>query len=207
MMQHVCFTDVMNNGHRRLCSSARWGRHIRVDLVPWVVGERALGGSVLEIGPGPGLTTDVLRSRTRRITAVEADDKAATRLQRRLTGANVTVVHADAVAMPFRSGRFTAAAAMTMLHHVPTVAAQDALLAEARRVLRPGAWLLGVDSLDSPGFRAFHTGDVCVPIDPATFGSRLSDAGFVDVEVELGDGAVRFAGRVPTAGPPIEEGA
>jgi ubiquinone/menaquinone biosynthesis C-methylase UbiE len=187
----------MNRGHRQLCASARWGRYIRDELVPWVVGERQLGGSVLEIGPGPGLTTDALRSRTRRLTAVEADATAAASLQRRMTGANVTVIHADAVAMPFRSNRFTAAAAMTMLHHVPTVEAQDALLSEARRVIRPGAWLLGVDSMDSPGFRAFHKDDVCVPIDPATFGSRMGDAGFVDVEVELGDEAVRFAGRVP----------
>jgi SAM-dependent methyltransferase len=197
----------MNRGHRQLCASARWGRYIRDELVPWVVGDRPLGGSVLEIGPGPGLTTDVLRSRTRRLTAVEADAKAATKLERRMADGNVTVVHADAVDMPFRSSRFTAGAAMTMLHHVPTVAAQDALLSEARRVLRPGAWLLGIDSLDSPGFRVFHKGDVCVPIDPATFRSRLRDAGFVDIEVELGDGVVRFAGRVPITGPSIQEGA
>jgi SAM-dependent methyltransferase len=197
----------MNRGHRELCASARWGRYIQDELVPWVVGDRSLGGSVLEIGPGPGLTTEVLRSRTRRLTAVEADAKAATSLRRRMTGTNVTVVHADAVSMPLRSSRFTAGVAMTMLHHVPTVAAQDALLAEAHRVLRPGAWLIGVDSLDSPGFRAFHKGDVCVPIDPATFGSRLRNAGFADVEVELGEDVVRFAGRVPMAGPSIEEGA
>ncbi len=197
----------MNRNHRELCASARWGRYIRDELVPWVIGDRPLGGSVLEIGPGPGLTTDVLRSRTRRLTAVEADARAAASLQRRMIGTNVTVVNADAAAMPLRSSRFTAGVAMTMLHHVSTVAAQDALLAETRRVLRPGAWLVGVDSLDSPGFRAFHKGDVCVPIDPATFGTRLSDAGFVDVEVELGDDVVRFAGRVPMAGPSIEEGA
>ena len=82
----------MNRGHRQLCASARWGRYIRDELVPWVVGERPLGGSLLEIGPGPGLTTDVLRSRTRRLTAVEADAKAAASLQQRLAGANVTVV-------------------------------------------------------------------------------------------------------------------
>lgn len=197
----------MNRGHRQLCASARWGRYIRDELVPWVVGTRPLGGSVLEIGPGPGLTTDVLRARTRRLTAVEADAKAAASLQRRMTGANVTVVHADAVAMPFRSSRFTAGAAMTMLHHVPTIAAQNALLAEACRVLRPGAWLVGVDSIDSPGFRAFHKGDVCVPIDPATFGTRMVDAGFIDVEVEVGDDVIRFAGRVPMSGRSNEEGA
>ncbi len=187
----------MNRGHRELCASERWGKHIRETLVPWVLGDRPLGGSVLEIGPGPGLTTDVLRPLTRKVTAVEADGAAARRLAGRLAGTNVTVVNADATAMPFRSGRFSAGVAMTMLHHVPTVAAQDALLTEACRVLRPGAWMLGVDSLDSPGFRDFHRGDVCVPVDPGTLGRRLVDAGFVDVDVEVGDEAVRFAARRP----------
>ena len=88
----------MNRGHRQLCASARWGRYIRDDLVPWVVGDRPLGGSVLEIGPGPGLTTDVLRSRTRAADRRRGGRTAAASLQRRMTGANVTVVHADAVA-------------------------------------------------------------------------------------------------------------
>jgi SAM-dependent methyltransferase len=212
-MQHICFTVakmiglrspaeghqggtlLMNRGHRNLCASERWGDHIRDTLMPWVLGERVLGGSVLEIGPGPGLTTDLLRPRTRRLTAVESDRGVANALGQRLAGTNVTVINADAAAMPFRSGRFSAAIAMTMLHHVPSPEAQDALLTEACRVLRPGAWLLGVDSLDSPGFRDFHRGDVCVPVDPDTLGARLLDAGFVDVDVARGDDAVRFAAR------------
>jgi SAM-dependent methyltransferase len=187
----------MNRGHRELCASDRWGTYIRETLLPWVVGDRQLGGSTIEVGPGPGLTTDVLRSRTRRLTAVESDGRAAARLERRLAGTNVTVVEADGTALPFRSGRFSAGIAMSMLHHVPSADAQDALLAEMCRVLRSGAWMLGVDSLDSPGFRAFHRGDVCVPIHPGTFGRRLLDAGFVNVEVEVGDDAVRFAARRP----------
>jgi SAM-dependent methyltransferase len=194
----------MNSGHRELCASERWGTHIRETLVPWVLGDRSLGGSVLEIGPGPGLTTDVIRLRTRKVTAVEADSTAARRLERRLAGTNVTVIEADATAMPFRGGRFSAAIAMTMLHHVPTAEAQDALLAETCRVLRPGAWMLGVDSLDSPGFRDFHRDDVCVPVDPATLGRRLVKAGFVDVVVEVGEEAVRFAARRPVDHTPTE---
>jgi len=194
----------MTRGHRELCASKRWGAYIRDTLIPWVLGDRPLGGSVLEIGPGPGLTTDLLRTRTRRLTAVEADGRTAGALARRMAGSNVTVVHADATALPFRSGRFSAGVAMTMLHHVPSPAAQDALLAEACRVLRPGAWLLGVDSIDSPGFRGFHRGDVCVPVDPDSLGARLTAAGFVDVEVEVDtdEDAVRFAGRRPTS-PPV----
>ena len=185
----------MNRGHRELCASDEWGEYIRDELLPWVLGDRSLGGSVLEIGPGPGLTSDLLRSMTRRLTAVEADPAAAASLERRLEGTNVTVVNADGTDMPFRRGRFTAGIAMTMLHHVPGIGAQDALLAEAHRVLRPGSWLLGEDSLDGPGFRTFHRGDVCVPVDPAGFAPRLLAAGFTDADVERGDGVFRFAAR------------
>jgi SAM-dependent methyltransferase len=185
----------MNRNHRRLCASDEWGEYIRDELMPWVIGDRALGGSILEIGPGPGLTTDLLRRCTRRLTAVEADPEAAASLRRRLKGTNVIVVRADAGDMPFRRGRFTAGVAMTMLHHVPSVEAQDALLAEVRRVLRPGSWLVGEDSLDGPAFRDFHRGDVCVPVHPETLEARLCSAGFVEAEVERREDVVRFAAR------------
>ena len=105
------------------------------------------------------------------------------------------VLEADASDLPFDDGTFTGAAAMTMLHHVPTAAAQDALLAEACRVLRPGGWFVGVDSLDDPGFRDFHAGDVCLPVEPDTLEPRLRAAGFTEIEVERGDGTFRFAAR------------
>jgi SAM-dependent methyltransferase len=196
----MCFTKAMNRGHRELCASERWGTHIRETLVPWTIGARDLGQSVLEVGPGPGLTTDVLRTRTRRVTAVESDPSTAAALARRMAGTNVIVVRADATDLPFRAARFSAGIAMTMLHHVPSVEAQDALLAEMCRVLRPGAWMLGVDSLDSKGFRDFHRGDVCVPVDPETLEGRLLDAGFVgvDVDVDRVEEIVRFAARRPT---------
>ena len=97
--------------------------------------------------------------------------------------------------LPFRRGRFTAAVAMTMLHHVPTSEAQDALFAEASRVLRSGGWFVGVDSLDDPGFRGFHRGDVCNPVDPSGLARRLRAAGFSNASVELGDHVFRFAAR------------
>jgi SAM-dependent methyltransferase len=187
----------MNRNHQELCASDGWGEWLRDDLIPWVIGDRRLGGSVLEIGPGPGLSTDVLRSQTRRLTAIESDPRAAMALGHRLMGTNVTVVRGDATEMPFAGARFTAGVAMTMLHHVPSVAAQDLLLAEACRVLRPGGWLLGVDSLDDPGFREFHKGDICVPVDPGSLGSRLSAVGFTQPEVEEREGAVRFSARRP----------
>jgi hypothetical protein len=62
--------------------------------------------------------------------------------------------------------------------------------------------LIGVDSIDGPEWRELHMGDVCVPVEPATFPRRLLEAGFVDVEVERSTPAparrFRFAARVPS---------
>ncbi|MGZ4131145.1 MAG: class I SAM-dependent methyltransferase [Actinomycetota bacterium] len=185
----------MNSEHQQLCASDEWAEYLREEIVPWTLGERDLGGTVLEVGPGPGLSTELLRRRVRRLTAVENDDVAAAALATRLAGTNVTVVRADATDMPFAGNRFTSAVAFTMLHHVPSVAAQDAVFAESARVLRPGGWFLAADSLDDPGFREFHHGDVCVPVDPDTLVPRLRAAGFTDVDIERGEGVFRVAAR------------
>ena len=58
----------------------------------------------------------------------------------------------------FPDGRFSAALSFTMLHHVPSAELQDRLFAEVARVLQPGGFLAGVDSLDSEDFRALHDG-------------------------------------------------
>jgi SAM-dependent methyltransferase len=189
--------DPMNSDHRVFCASPEWGDYLRDELLPWVLGDRTLGDSALEVGPGPGLTSELLRPLTGRLTTVEADEETADALVKRFADTNVTVVHADAVRMPFSEATFSAAIALTMLHHVPSAAAQDAVLAEIRRVLRTDCWLLGEDSTDDPDFREFHLGDVCVPVDPATLGARLEAAGFVDPEIELGDHVVRFAAKRP----------
>ena len=60
-----------------------------------------MGDDVLEVGPGPGVTTDLLRIRTRRLTALEVDAAAAVALQKRLNSSGVCVVHGDGAAMPF----------------------------------------------------------------------------------------------------------
>lgn len=185
----------MNSEHRQLCASGEWGEYLRDEVVPWTLGERRLGDSVLELGPGPGLSTELLRLRVPRLTAVENDPAAAGSLAARFYGTNVSVVGADAIEMPFRAGRFSSAIAFTMLHHVPSVGAQDALFEEAARVLRPGGWFLAADSLDDPGFREFHRGDVCVPVDPDTLAPRLRAAGLTDVDIERGDGVFRVAAR------------
>ena len=61
----------MNQEHLTLCSSAEWAEAVQRWIIPWVLEAVDLGDDVLEVGPGPGLTTDVLRTRVARLTAVE----------------------------------------------------------------------------------------------------------------------------------------
>jgi ubiquinone/menaquinone biosynthesis C-methylase UbiE len=185
----------MNEAHLKLCASAEWADAVRRYIVPWVTAGQPLGSELLEIGPGPGETTAVLRELAPSLTAIEVDPQLAEKLRLRFADSNVEVVEADATDLPFEDKRFSAAICLTMLHHVPTLEAQDKLLAEMARVVAPGGAVLGLDSLDSPDFRALHVDDVCVPVDPATLQSRLEGLGLVDVEVETNEYALRFSAR------------
>jgi len=185
----------MNTFHRWYCRSGTWRRTVRERLLPWVLSGVDLGADVLEIGPGPGLTTDVLAERVPHLTCVEKDPALAASLARRRGSDRIEVVEADATDLPFPAGRFSGAMSCTMLHHVPSPALQDRLLAEVARVLAPGAWLVGSDSLVSTLFRLAHWGDTMVLVDPDSFGGRLERAGFSDVRVVRVDRAFRFQAR------------
>jgi SAM-dependent methyltransferase len=185
----------MNRVHRWLCRSARWQKTVETHILPWVLDGVDLGADVLEVGPGPGLTTDLLRARVSHLTCVEIDDRLAASLAHRMSGRNVTVLHEDATAMSLGGATFDSAVCFTMLHHVPSQARQDRLLAEVARVLRPGGIFAGVDSLYSRGFGLLHLFDTMVVVDPRTFPQRLEAAGFNNVEVEVNPYAFRFRAR------------
>ncbi len=191
----------MNRFHRWYCGTSHWRRVAQDRLVPWAVRGVDLGDHVLEIGPGPGLTTDMLARQLRELTALEIDPQLAARLRRRFVGSNVTVEEGDATAMPFPDDTFTGAISFTMLHHVPSPALQDQLLREVHRVLTPGATFAGSDSRTSIVFRLAHVADTMVIVDPDTFGERLERAGFTGVEVNSAKGAFRFRGSVPHTAP------
>jgi ubiquinone/menaquinone biosynthesis C-methylase UbiE len=190
--------EFVNRLHDSLCRSARWRKTIQ-QRVPWVLSGTDLGQNVLELGPGPGLTTDLLRLTVRHITAIEVDSKLAESLSSRLGGSNVEVVTGDATAMPFADAQFSGGVSFTMLHHVPSPELQDKLLREVWRVLEPGGVFVGSDSRQSLLMRLIHIGDTLVPVDPDTFGVRLEAAGFEVVELEKNSDAFRFHARRPVA--------
>lgn len=174
----------MNDAHLELLRSDVW-RELLTDLIiPFALDGLTwadLGDDVLECGPGPGLTTEVLRSAALSVTAIELDNALADELQQRLP--DVVVVHGDATAMPFETGRFSAVVCFTMLHHIPTVELQDAMFAEVCRVLRPGGIFLASDSLASKELAELHAGDVYNPVPPDSITERLTASGFADVDV------------------------
>lgn len=188
----------MNAEHLRICASSEWRQFVTMELLPWTLTGIALGDDVLEVGPGPGVTTDVLRSSVERVTALELDGDLATALSRRLSGSNVTVAQGDGRRLPFPNQRFSAVALFTMLHHVPREG-QTELLAEARRVLRPGGVIVGTDGIDNASRRELHVDDDYYPVAPAQLARDLESATFVDVVIEERDERFRFAARRPEA--------
>ena len=187
----------MNGFHRWLCRSAGWQTTLERTLLPWVLEGVDLGDDLLEVGPGPGLTTDILRKRVAHLTAIEIDRGLADALKSRLAGTNVRVIEGDATEIPMSDRKFSAAVALTMLHHIPSVAQQDKLLANVHGALRPGGIFAGTDSTVSLRFRLIHVGDTMVPVDPDTFGVRLERAGFTNIQVDMAGQRFRFrAARV-----------
>ena len=173
----------MNEGHQAVCGSNDWRQVVRDEIVPWAL-EGVDLGDVVEVGPGYGATTDVFAELVPQLTSVEIDPDLAAGLVARFAGVDhVEIVEGDATAMTFTDGRFSGATSFSMLHHVPTAEAQDAMFAEVRRVLRPGGVFVALDSLGSDALCEFHENDTYNPIDPATLDDRLTAAGFTTIEV------------------------
>lgn len=187
----------MNRLHRWFCRSSRWRKKLETEILPWSLNGVELGDDVLEIGPGPGLTTDWLRPQCGGLTCLEVDRDLASSLEQRTAATGVRVHCGDATAMPYRDGSFSTVILFTVLHHVPSAALQDRLFAEAYRVLRPGGTFAGVDSMQSWLMRIFHIGDTMVLVDPAGLPARLESVGFREITTEIGAGRFRFSAQRP----------
>jgi len=177
----------MNPDHEKLCGGQEWAAHLQTEILPVVTAGVSLGKDMLEIGPGPGAATTWLQERVAHLTVLEADEAAAARLAARYPGSNITVDIGDATQMPYGDESFDAVGSFTMLHHVPTAAAQYQILAEALRVLRPGGLLAGSDSLASNDLHCFHHDDTYNPAEPATLLVWLRALGFSPITITVGE--------------------
>jgi SAM-dependent methyltransferase len=189
----------VNQAHLEFLASPQWAEMLRSDLMPWVDSVGDLGENVIEIGPGPGLTTDLVRPRVSSLTAVELDDDLARALRDRLAGTNVNVLHADATQNGLPPGEFSTVLCFSMLHHMTSPDLQDRLFAEVNRLLRPGGMFVGVDAVDSEFMREVHVDDTFVPVAVESVADRFAAAGLGETVVEPGDYQFRFRAVKPVS--------
>jgi ubiquinone/menaquinone biosynthesis C-methylase UbiE len=187
----------MNENHAKVCTSPEWAQFIQTEVLPSLTRDVDLGDRMLEIGPGPGAATEWLRTRVGTVTAVEVDEAAAALLADRYADSNVEIVTGSADVLALPAATFDSVGCFTMLHHVPTLALQNKILAEALRVLRPGGVLIGSDSLASSDLHHFHADDTYNPVDPASLLSRLQTVGFGHITVIV-DHLLKFIAIKPS---------
>ena len=187
----------MNGFHRWYCRSSGWKKKLETEILPWALEGVEMGDHVLEVGPGPGLTTDWLGGRVIALTCLELDSELARSLAQRTAARGIRVHCGNGTHMPYRDCSFSALVLFTVLHHVPSAALQNRLFAEAHRVLRPGGNFVGVDSMPSLWMTLFHVSDTLVPVDPTHLPDRLQSVGFQEIKIGLGRGRFRFSAQRP----------
>jgi SAM-dependent methyltransferase len=185
----------MNLIHRYLCKSAAWEKTLRNTIIPWALEGVDLSTKTLEIGPGPGLTTNILRHLTNELTCIEIDPAAVESLRKRISGTNVMVQQGDVTALPFEDYSFSSVVCFTMLHHIPSPSLQNKGLSEIFRVLKKDGVFAGTDSMPSFRMRLIHIGDTMTLVNPETFGLRLKAAGFEDIFIDASKERFRFRAR------------
>lgn len=166
-------------------------------VFPWAVGAMEFGEDVLELGPGYGISTDLLLPKCVRLTCLESDSGLARSLERHMHSTKATVVCGDARSMQLLGEVFDTAVCFMMLHHVTPASAQDQMFSEIIRVLKPGGIFAGADSPSSFLLRAMHAFDTVCMVDPLMLATRLEAAGFEDVQVSASRYAFRFRAHKP----------
>ena len=144
---------------------------------------------VLDVGSGDARLTHFLAKRFRRVIGIEPQSDAIElgRLMTRLNGTAPGFVRGDAATLPFANGAFDAVSAFDVIEHLPRDFT-PAMLTEARRVLRPGGWLL----LTTPNARSLRNRVLGPHLDPKPYfefsadelATAVRQGGFEIVRVE-----------------------
>jgi len=182
----------MNALENWFCATSFWRRITERDILPWLLGGYSLGDSVLELGAGPGATTETLRHYSAHVTSLEYDHKFATQLGARYEKTNVSVLQADAASLPFPDATFSSATAILVLHHLRSSQQQEETFAEIHRVLKPRGVFLVFEISNSWIHRVAHFKSTFVPIAPEAASARMKSLGFEDIFVEKQRGAFRI---------------
>lgn len=175
----------MNSFENWFCGSSLWRRATARKILPWMLSGYKLGDSVLELGAGPGATTEELRRRSTRVTSLEYDHTFAAKLGARFANTNVGVLQGDAATLPFPDGSFSSVLAVLVLHHMRSREQQERAFAEIHRVLRPGGAFFALEIGDGWLQRFGHIKSTFVPVAPTAAFARLNSLGFSKIVVDV----------------------
>ncbi len=174
----------MNAFENWFCGTSFWRRVTERTVLPWMLNGYSLGDSVLELGAGPGATTEQLRTRAKRVTSLEYDHGFAAKLGARFSNTNASVLQGDAAALPFPDNSFSSVIAVLVLHHLKSHEQQRRAFREIHRVLKPGGVFLAFEIKDGWLQRFGHIKSVFVPISPSAISEQLISLGFSEITVE-----------------------
>jgi len=187
----------MNRFENWFCASSLWRFVTERKLLPWILSGYPLGDHVLEVGAGPGATTEELLRRASRVTSLEYDPDFVARLAERHKGSSLSVVRGDAAALPFPDHSFSSVLAVLVLHHLRSREEQDHAFQEFHRVLRPGGMFFAFEIRDGWLHRVGHYRSTFVPVAPGSAFGSLTLAGFSRIAVDIQRSAFRVAALRP----------
>jgi len=150
------------------------------------------GDRVLDVGVGTGLLPEIAATRASRWTGLDYSGSMLARAalkMARLRRPNVGLTWGDARQLPYRNGSYDAVVSSFVLPHFSR-SERSAVLAEMRRVLRPGG-RLGLFLAQGERAPLFHTRDELL--------SDLGDAGYEDIHIEDRDDVYRVVTAVGPA--------
>lgn len=110
------------------------------------------GKTALDVGCGVGRWSSRLAALGARVRGIDLQSETLVDNRRRFPACRFLEMSADALA--FAPGTFDLAVSVTVVQHMPTEV-QDAALAEIRRVLRPGGWLVFLEGISDRGPHVF----------------------------------------------------
>lgn len=150
----------MSKVEATFCRSAPWRGFARRFVVPWALDGQQLEGEGLEIGAGSGAMAEQLLSRQSdvKLTLVDVDPKMSRASAERLRrfGNRAASADGDAANLRYADRSFDFVVSWLMLHHTIE---WPAVIAESRRVLRPGGAFIGYDLVDTAPARFVHKYD------------------------------------------------
>jgi ubiquinone/menaquinone biosynthesis C-methylase UbiE len=188
----------MNSFEHFFCSSTLWRYASQRQVLPWVLSGARLGDHILEIGAGYGAATSHLSERVERVTSLEYDAVALSKLRKQSKKlAGNSGVCGDASHLPFGDHSFSSVIGILVLHHLKSAELQDLAFAEAFRVLRPGGVFLALELNDSWIHQVGHIGSTFTPVGPGAVFARLTRAGFSRVSVDFRTGGFRISAIRP----------